>query len=674
MSYKELYNYRFGAYLHFTYGNDARYFVGTYAGSPAAGVSTGIINSIGELSNWDLPIAVQWHGSSEASYSFTTNERIETGTDPLHVGSAGDVLIGVTNGVMTSKADAFRIVDSVSYEMLKGQIDNKNVRVVQQGVSADGKPWYLMHTEDVLLKHAITSSFAYSQFHILSSVIPELLYRRNSLLLTSSRDEAVAVAQATNQPVYWSTVPTDSLSFGEEGSYEIITPQGYSAVVFDQVHLCNKAVDNWIGAIATNEAEKVKTQGDQPLQTISINGGLTQSYTESYEYSNFRSAYFAMPWDNQDGWGINSTSGHWGIGAMGFSTRVVGNIFRGINYQMLVKHLRYAYTAASTGVDPGKYVSTMVGGMKFDFNFDPIMEIGYNLLPEPTETIGSSKTTGYVLAPDLTEHLTLAVYKSRTDDFNKEASETRIDAHNIDEDNQDLHLFGSLMYRTLGGATRCPWEDADSTVFYRAGTPLDYGTQRIENPQIVINRHDISNVPHDQTAKFTITMWNEIDEQSGLASGWQIPFTLRINDTIPTNGATILIDGMPLTDGRQFRFTGSTPIVKVLEVRAGDGYDYENINLILESECMPWITFQQLRLSVHFMPVSCPVNISLPSDKWVMNTLSPQDERGYYMPINIDGFDVNYDNFDHIELQYKLASQSNDAWVNLCSYYAEDSL
>ena len=674
VSYKELYNYRFGAYLHFTYGNDARYFVGTYAGTPAAGVSTGILNSIGELSNWDLPIAVQWHGSSEASYTFTTNERIETGTDPLHVGSAGDVLIGVTNGVMTSKADAFRIVDSVSYEMLKGQIDNKNVRVVQQGISADGKPWYLMRTEDVLLKHAITSSFAYSQFHILSSVIPELLYRRNSLLLTGSRDEAVAAAQATNQPVYWSMVPTDSLSFGEEGSYEIITPQGYSAVVFDQVHLCNKSVDNWIGVIATNEAEKVKTQGDQPIQTISINGGLTQSYTESYAYSNFRSAYFAMPWDNQDGWGINSTSGHWGIGTMGFSTRVVGHIFRGVNYQMLVKHLRYAYTATAQGVNPGKYVSTMVGGMKFDFNFDPIMEIGYNLLPEPTETIGSSKTTGYVIAPDLTEHLTLAVYKSRTDDFNKEASETRIEAHNIDEDNQDLHLYGSLMYRTLGGATRCPWEDADSTIFYRAGTQLDYGTQRIENPQIVINRHEISNVPHDQTAKFTITMWNEIDEQSGLASGWQIPFTLRINDTIPTNGATILIDGMPLTDGRQFRFTGSTPIVKVLEVRAGDGYDYENINLILESECMPWVTFQQLRLSVHFMPVSCPVNISLPSDKWVMNTLSPQDERGYYMPINIDGFDVNYDNFDHIELQYKLASQSNDAWVNLCSYYAEDSL
>ena len=57
-----------------------------------------------------------------------------------------------------------------------------------------------------------------------------------------------------------------------------------------------------------------------------------------------------------------------------------------------------------------------------------------------------------------------------------------------------------------------------------------------------------------------------------------------------------------------------------------------------------------------------------------MNTLSPRDENGYYMPVSIDGFDVNYDGFDHIELQYKLTTQSNDAWVNLCSYYAEDSL
>ena len=51
-----------------------------------------------------------------------------------------------------------------------------------------------------------------------------------------------------------------------------------------------------------------------------------------------------------------------------------------------------------------------------------------------------------------------------------------------------------------------------------------------------------------------------------------------------------------------------------------------------------------------------------------MNTLSPQDSAGYYLPVLIDGFDVNYKGFDHIELQYKLSKQSDDGWVNLCSY------
>ena len=83
---------------------------------------------------------------------------------------------------------------------------------------------------------------------------------------------------------------------------------------------------------------------------------------------------------------------------------------------------------------------------------------------------------------------------------------------------------------------------------------------------------------------------------------------------------------------------------------------------------------RELRTWMHHNALSSPVRISTPSDKWIMNTLSPQDEQGYYMPVSIDGFDVNYDNFDHIELQYKLVTQPNDAWVNLCSYYAEDSL
>ena len=41
---------------------------------------------------------------------------------------------------------------------------------------------------------------------------------------------------------------------------------------------------------------------------------------------------------------------------------------------------------------------------------------------------------------------------------------------------------------------------------------------------------------------------------------------------------------------------------------------------------------------------------------------------------SINGFDRHQHNFDHIEFQYKESQRGDDAWTNLCSYYAKDSL
>ena len=671
VKYKDPYNFRVGLNLFVKWGNNSQYFVGTYAGSPAAGATAGVLNTVEKTTDWNFPLTVQWYGYNQADYEFKTSERIQTGSGPFQVGTNGDVYIGVTNGVMTSKADAFRIVDSISFEQIKAKIDNKSYRIVQQGVDANGKPWYLMRTEDVLIKKFIQSSFAYTHQYIVGTIIPDLLYHRNSLLLTGTREEAVTQAIAKDRPVYWSKVHPDSLGFGEEGYYEIITPDGQNWMIFDQVQLDNKAVDNWIGVLATNEAEKVLAMTKTPLATHSINGGLTQTYSESYSYVDTRSAYFAWPWNHQTGEGVTSSSGFFGDGFGPLAIARLKDLFKGSKgFQLLIKHLN----AADKGASPSQYVRAEVGGVKFDLDCKFILETGFNLLPENGESVGSSKTTGYVLSLNPLEHLTLNVYKSLTDDFNEQSKETRYDAHDFNSDNKNKYLFGSLMYSTLGGATRCPWEAADSTYFYNPGTPLSAATQKIENPQMVINRHEISNVPHDQAAKFKLTMWNETDEVVGAASGPAVFMTLKMDDATNTKGAKISIDGVPLSDGREFRFQGNTPIIKTIEVRAGDDYDYEDICLILQSECTPTITYQKVCFSVHYMPVSCDVRISSPSDKWIMNTLSPRDENGYYMPVSIDGFDVNYDGFDHIELQYKLTTQSNDAWVNLCSYYAEDSL
>ncbi len=666
VSYKQYFNYRFGVNLKFSYGNNTQYFMGSYAGTPVGGTTLGLLNVVQKSSDFTLPISMQYIGSAKAEYDFTTASTISTGNDPFSVGPMADVYIGVTNGVMTGKADAFRIVDSVSYELLKGQIDNENVRVVRQGTDAAGHPWYLMRTEDILFKRTILSSFSYTQEHILTSVIPELYYHLKSLLLTGSREDAVALAESTRKPVYWSMVGPEDEHFGLNAYYEIIKPEGYSKPVIDQISVDTKAIRNWIGIIATNEAEKVNTLSGAPLQTLSLSSGVTQSYSESYAYSDFRSAYIGYPFMLQSGEAQRD-----GLGGFGWAM-IKDKLFPTVGSQ-IENYLMAAEESMGDGEDPHTEIKAEIGSAKFSFDWDLIFDFN-KTLPENEETTGATKTTGYTISLGAREHLTFNVYKSKTDDFNAESKSTRSIAHDLDSDNKNKYLFGSLMYQTLGGATECPWEGADSTYFYRPGTPLNAATQKIENPQIVINRHEMSNVPHDQPAIFTITMWNETDETAGLASAPVTVFTLKQDELTNAQGVKISIDGTPLGDGREFRFNGNTPIIKTVEVCAGEGYDYEDVCLVLASTCMPRTVYQKACLSVHYMPVACPINISAPHSNWIMNTLSPQDSTGWYLPVVIDGFDVNYKNFDHIEFQYKLSTHSDDGWVNLCSYYADDSL
>jgi hypothetical protein len=169
-----------------------------------------------------------------------------------------------------------------------------------------------------------------------------------------------------------------------------------------------------------------------PLATHSINGGLTQTYSESYSYVDTRSAYFAWPWNHQTGEGVTSQSSVFGNGFGPLAIARLKDLFKGSKgLQLLMKHLN----AADKGTSPSQYVRAEVGGVKFDLDCKFILETGFNLLPENGESVGSSKTTGYVLSLNPLEHLTFNVYKSLTDDFNEQSKETRYDAHDFNSDN-----------------------------------------------------------------------------------------------------------------------------------------------------------------------------------------------------------------------------------------------
>ena len=234
--------------------------------------------------------------------------------------------------------------------------------------------------------------------------------------------------------------------------------------------------------------------------------------------------------------------------------------------------------------------------------------------------------------------------------------------------------YRSFVYRTRGGATAEPYEDERKTKYYNPGIVLDAKTVEIDHPRIWVDQASVSNVPADEPARFTLHVVNEspLPAQATTSN----PFQVFLDPATNPNGAKVYVDGYPLAGGGlSFLLNPNEVVTRTVEVYPGTDYDYDDLQLGIKDplDVKRW---WNCTISAHFVPVAGKVNISLPGDKWVVNTESAYDSKRqqYYMPVRIDGFDVNYRNFDHIELQYKLSTQGDKDWVSVCSYYSDSLL
>ena len=277
------------------------------------------------------------------------------------------------------------------------------------------------------------------------------------------------------------------------------------------------------------------------------------------------------------------------------------------------------------------------------------------------EALTSNTVRGYVLQTDDKSHLSVDVY------HDVQTVTTGINVAGNATGHKTISQ-GNYIFRTMGGTTKCPYDAGSVTQVYAPGTRISNPTAHAELPRITVENHIISGVPYGEKAKFNLVLTNEGTVRS------EGSFDLVLLDKTNQTGASLMMDGAPLGNGRSLVVPFGTGMVKVLEVGQGLTDDYENIRLALRSQCDPSVA-DTVSLSVHFVPTASPIAVISPQDKWVLNTNSAQDERGrYYMPISVGGFDVNFRNFDHIELQYKQSTEPENRWTNLCSYYSTDSL
>lgn len=267
-------------------------------------------------------------------------------------------------------------------------------------------------------------------------------------------------------------------------------------------------------------------------------------------------------------------------------------------------------------------------------------------------------------------------YVHEEEDMNGETRETSITSGFVLKEQGDddeltvdygMTKSGTIAFKTRGGRTSCPYEEHAVTQYYQPGLHvLSEGTMQIEVPKIDIDgASTVLNVPANKTASFKLAMKNESE------TGEDVWFQLIVDEITNPNGAELKIDGGIIGNGRMFMVKAGETLTKTMTVGRGTADKYENIALILRSECqadpttfLPVIADTTF-FNVEFIPACNDVNIKSPENNWIVNT-----NTGTKRPIVLDGFAPYLDTFGFIELQQRKVGTT--AWSTLMSFYADE--
>ena len=674
-AYVENYHWKVGVNIDLSWSAGITQDIGIVTAPNGGGSYIGATYSTKRELALTLPIVHEWKWGYKYDYTITTNDRISTSSakGSVGVGAKADVFLGVTTSQLAGKAKTIALINDSLFEARQPAIQAGTMKVLSQGTDTAGNTYYLVTGEKVVMGSRISHTFAYSQAYIMQTIIPSyILQRQNMLMNFNSLAEAKAMANATGEPVYWNmrTVPVDMQSTLAAKDYKMVLPDGNKAFV-DEVKALDNMIMKWTTILYNNEREKIIARSSgQKLGTWSVNFGNTYTHSDSYSamYN-----YNAMP----NGWDLAFAEAQIAgtdilTDLLQSITNTSSNFLKGITKNNPIgtsveKAIKQYYEDNDSNKDekPKSALGTKTNNSEFDYDFSPV--VSYDCDDNLSQELTQKKTAGFTLAADDQGAITVSVYRANMDSVWRKGTEyVRSNAGAADM------LYGSYVFFTEAGSTFCPYEPEERTMLYNAGSILNRATEYVAKPELSIDTYEQTNVPSDQRAIFRIEMKNHGQVQTGHgASG--MAFNLALVGASNPDGAKLYINGAALARPISYFIKPGETVSQVLEVEKGLADDYENLQLVFGTADCPK-TNTTISLSVHFMPESSPVQVAFPRDKWVMNTLSARDSIGYYLPVTIDGFNIHHKNFDHIEFQYKLSTENNDAWVNQCSFYADDSL
>lgn len=594
-----------------------------------AGVGAGKItnNEIKDEYSFGVSHSETIGGTDTDTKTMTTTTRFETSSDPQYVGADGDLFVGFSTNIGVGKTQNIAVVSREMYQSAPNKYE------LFGDVTPAANDYLLVKATGLGLSQKYGTMFIYPQVHIEKVLLPKLEEVRNSMLHQQSETlDFQAMADNTKLPVYVSKLATDDPNYGKSNndkvfgganadnpcdgpSYKIYAPKGV-VMKEDTIMYLNQSIENWKTQLRNNEEQKVKAE---LMQNHSFQGGASYEYSEEYGVGRSETTRFSLlvgaQYSANVGWGLDGTGFVLNIDEK-FTTEHGGEFTN----EETARHCK-GFVLAEQGSD---YISV-----------DVCREAGYK---------------------DGDQYIN---YKDMKD--------------------EEGQTFSTFIFKTRGGATSCPFEGEYKTKYYEPGQHvINEATVQMEVPEITVEKDFIENVPSGKSAYFTLYLRNNSESQD---DNW---YNLVIDDSSNPNGAQLLIDGAPIGNGRALLVPAGGTLTKTLEVRKGSVMNYDNLRLMLQSQCQCDPTdfqdeiYDDVTFSVHFTPSATDVNLKKPTDNWTYNTKLPTAEvngvQKHYMDVVIDGFDVNYDNFHRIMLQYKPSSGSDNDWTTLMSYYNDQAL
>jgi hypothetical protein len=718
-----------GLSFNISAGQGQNFYTGIWAGM-GGGANYGQVGTASGVFNTSVDLVFSGSGQRAFAYTMTANEDITTSGAATMVGADADVYMGMETNMFVRPAIAVQAVNDSVFRVNEGARAAGRMIEIAQGRDEKDSLYHLVRTEVIGCGQEVTSTFVHSQQYIVKQLIPLLVKQCRELMFTGSETEAKQLANATQEPVYWSLRESDDDRFGmmntakevkmgdeswswvynttikkpQEGiNYLIVLPNGYKGQEEDKVKDYCETIYTWANMVARNEKEKLSVT--KKMKNFDIDGGGSVSYSEDFstEYSNttsynwfatdFTHNYFANPDPNSDAYGDIERTRFAFAEIMTVLGNTAGKFLAGLFATKTVNKTRVDEISKNNTNPLAQYDISFVG-LKWNFGLTPVAAFG--VTPKSNETTKYSRKESFDIKMDKKSHLDVDVYYSTMIDSREETTLTngKLDVfveenflnnvdymeyfidRNVGSRNivRDMIQPRGFIYRTRGGATVQPWEPERKSIFYSTGSILDERTKKIENPVIKMDKQSISGVPIDEPARFKVYLAND-SEQPEAIGGMLVYWTFYLDDKTNPKGAKVMCDGMPLTTaGMTVRVVPGEVTEKTIEVSATEDFDYEDLTLGLLS--MGDIeTYAEVSFSVHFLREAGSIAISSPGDKWIMNTDAPYDSiRGWYMPVIISNFNKNQHNFDHIEFQYKESTRGDDYWTNLCGFYKDKDL